>query len=156
MQISAICAGATYSLPQSKSTSAPCPLTDEAFQTLLPAFLFHALFISEENKFLEWTLYALCGPHEEDQETTEAADTYLRRRIAEFTDEQRAAMRAFMALVTEAPDLAFHHEPIAHAISAIWTEAKFPYRRVPPQRGGTTSAMVNRRRPACEFLVFSR
>ena len=96
-------------------------LTNEAFQALLPAFLFHALSISEENKFLEWTLYALCGPHEEDEETTESADTYLRRRIAGFTDQQREAVRAFMALVIDAPDLAFHHVPIAHAVSAIWT-----------------------------------
>ncbi len=97
-------------------------LTDGAFQALLPAFLFHALGdINRENKFLEWTLYALCGAYEENEETTESADANLRRRIARFTDQEREAVRAFMVLVTGAPDLAFHHKPIAHALSVIWT-----------------------------------
>src|SRR5437763_17150054 len=43
-----------------KSFGALPLLTDDAFQSLLPAFLFRALEdISPENKFLEWTLYAL-------------------------------------------------------------------------------------------------
>jgi hypothetical protein len=97
-------------------------LTDEAFQALLPAFLFRALDdIDPENKFLEWSLYALCGAYEEDEVTTEAADTKLRKRIARFTEPQRASVRAFLSLVTAAPDLAFHHAPIAHAVATIWT-----------------------------------
>ena len=77
----------------------------------------------KKTNLLEWTLYALCGPHEEDEETTETADTYLRRRIAGFTDQQRKAVCAFMTLVTDAPDLDFHHEPILRVtvVSEIWT-----------------------------------
>lgn len=97
-------------------------LTAEAFQALLPAFLFRALGdISRENKFLEWTLYALCGGHEEDDATTEAAEAELRNRITRFSKPQRESVRAFLELVTTAPDLAFHHRPIAYALSAFWT-----------------------------------
>jgi hypothetical protein len=97
-------------------------LTAEAFQVLLPAFLFRALGdISQENKFLEWTLYALCGAYEEDDATTEAADAKLRNRITNFSEPQRESVRSVLGLVTTAPDLAFHHKPIAHALSAIWT-----------------------------------
>jgi hypothetical protein len=97
-------------------------LTDEAFQALLPAFLFRALDggVDRENKFLEWTLYALCSAYEEDEPTTEKADAKLRKKIARFTESQRACVRAFLALVTAAPDLAFHHKLIAHALSAVW------------------------------------
>jgi hypothetical protein len=96
-------------------------LTDDAYQALLPAFLFGALDdISRENKVLEWTLYALCGAYEEDEATTEASDVAQRKRIAGFTEAQRASVRALLGLVAAAPDLAFHHDPVAHAFSAIW------------------------------------
>jgi hypothetical protein len=96
-------------------------LTDDAFQSLLPAFLFRALEdIGPENNFLEWTLYELCSAYEEDQPTTEAADAEVRRRIAGFTRGQREAVRAFLKLVGDAPRLEFHHEPIRHALSAMW------------------------------------
>jgi hypothetical protein len=42
-------------------------LTDDAFQALLPAYLFRALCdVSEQNKVLEWTLY-YSGPQNLDQ-----------------------------------------------------------------------------------------
>jgi hypothetical protein len=62
----------------------------------------------------------LCSAYEEDEPTTEEADAKLCKKIARFTEPQRACMRAFLALVTVAPELAFHHEPIAHALSPIW------------------------------------
>jgi hypothetical protein len=97
-------------------------LTEDAFQALLPAFLFRALDdFSPENKFLEWTLYTVCGAYEEDEATTEAADAELRRRIARFTEPQRNSVRAFLALAATAPDLDFHQAPVAHALAAIWT-----------------------------------
>jgi len=103
-------------------------LTDDAFQALLPAFLFRALDdISAENKFLEWTLYAVCGAYEEDEATTEAADADRRRRIARFTRQQRESVRAFLALVTVAPNLDIHHAPVAHALAAIWTLGNSAY-----------------------------
>jgi hypothetical protein len=96
-------------------------LTDEAFQALLPAFLFRSLEdISPENKFLEWTLYALCGAYEADEATSKATDADRRRRIAGFTLAQREAVRAFLALVSAAPLLDFHQQPIQHALSSIW------------------------------------
>ena len=97
-------------------------LTDDAFQALLPAFLHRALEdVNPENKFLEWTLYALCGAYDEDEVTTEATDAERRTRIALFTKPQREAVRAFLTLVTGATNLRFHHDPVAHALSAIWT-----------------------------------
>ena len=96
-------------------------LTDESFEALLPAFLFRALGeIDPDNKFLEWTLYALCGAYEKDEATIEAVDTERRKRIARFTEPQRASVRAFLGLVKAEPSLAFHHEPIAHALATIW------------------------------------
>jgi hypothetical protein len=96
-------------------------LHDGAFQALLPAFLFHALAdLNPENKFLEFTQYALCSAYEEDRATTEAADKKLHERIVVFTEPQRASIRAFLELVAAEPDLAFHHEPSVHALSAIW------------------------------------
>ena len=97
-------------------------LTDDAFQALLPAFLFYALSgMNHDNKILEWTLYALCGTyHEEDRVTAENAEVQLRQRIAGFTDAQRAAVRAFLSMAAAEPELEWHHEPIAHALSAIW------------------------------------
>jgi hypothetical protein len=94
-------------------------LTDEAFHALLPAFLFHALAdINHRNKVLEWTLYSLCGRYEEDEAAT--GDAGIRARIGRFTVPQRDAIRAFLRLVPAAPDLAFHHDPIARALSAFW------------------------------------
>jgi hypothetical protein len=96
-------------------------LTNDAFQALLPAFLFGALDgINGENKTLEWTLYALLGAYEEDRATTENAEAQVRLRIAGFTEAQRAAVRAFLSMATAEPELEFHHEPIARALSAIW------------------------------------
>ena len=104
-----------------KSFGALPLLTDEAFHALLPVFLFRALEdISPENKFLEWTLYALCGAYEEDDAPGNATDAERRRRIAGFTQAQRNAVRAFLTLVSTAPLLDFHHQPIQHALSAIW------------------------------------
>jgi|SRR5215471_12326713 len=98
-------------------------LTDEAFQALLPAFLFRALDpVAPDNYSLEWTLYALCGAYEEDAATTEQCDEYLRMRIAGFTRLQHAAVRSFLKLVAGAPDLTCYHQPIAHALSAIWAD----------------------------------
>src|SRR5215469_7632507 len=90
--------------PATDKTFGSLPLlTDEAFQALLPAFLFRALEeINPENKFLEWTLYTLCGAYEENAATTEATDALLR-----FTRQQREAVRALLTLVSAAPDLDF-------------------------------------------------
>ena len=97
-------------------------LTDEAFRYLLPAFLFHALSdLSKDNKFLEWALYAFCGPYEEDEATTRDEDARVRKRIARFSEPQREAVRAFLGLMSTVPELEFHHQPIAHALSVIWT-----------------------------------
>ena len=96
-------------------------LTDSAFQALLPAYLFHALAdLRERNKVLEWTLYSLCGPYDEDEATQAEADAKLRKRIEGFTTKQRAAVRAFLALAGTVSELKWHHDAIAHAISAIW------------------------------------
>jgi len=97
-------------------------LTGDAFRALLPAYLFRALGdFSKENKFLEWTLYALCGAYDKEAQTTAGdADVSLRARIATFTEQQRAAVRAFLALAGATPDLKFHRDAIAHALSAIW------------------------------------
>jgi len=97
-------------------------LTDEAFHALLPAFLFRALQdVSRENKYLEWTLYSLCGAYQEDEGETEASAAKLRERIANFTPAQRAAVRALLELVRTEPSLESHHEPIAYALPAIWS-----------------------------------
>jgi hypothetical protein len=61
------------------------------------------------------------GTSEENEETAEAVDADLRKRIAGFTRQQRESVRAFPALVTTAPNLEFHHAPVAHALAAIWT-----------------------------------
>jgi hypothetical protein len=108
--------------PAADKTFGSLPLlTDDAFQALLPAFLFRALEdINPENKFLEWTLSALCGANEDD-EVTEAIDADRRGRIARFTEPQREAVRAFLSLVASVPSLRFHHNTVAHALSAIWT-----------------------------------
>jgi len=65
-------------------------------------------------------LYSLCSAYEEDEATTERADAHLRKRIAGFTEAQRASVRAFLRVVAATPDLAFHHVPVSHALSAIW------------------------------------
>ena len=97
-------------------------LTDDAFQALLPAFLFRALDdISPDNKFLEWTLYALCGAYEENEATTQATDAERRKRIARFNESQRESVRAFLELVKAAPKLDSHRDAITHALAAIWT-----------------------------------
>jgi hypothetical protein len=57
-------------------------LADEAFCALLPAFLFCAPGdVSPKNEVLEFTLYALCGAHEEDQATKEATAANRRLRM---------------------------------------------------------------------------
>lgn len=96
-------------------------LTDDAFQALLPAYLFRALDdLSEKNKILEWTLYTLCPLSEEDEAATRESDAKLRKRIPKFTDQQRSAVRAFLALASAASDLDGHHQAITRAISAVW------------------------------------
>jgi hypothetical protein len=97
-------------------------LTDEAFQALLPAFLFRALDnVSDENKSLEWTLYALYGSNEDDEIEAEVADARLRNRTASFNEAQREAVRAFLGLMATAPELEDHHGPIAHALAVVWS-----------------------------------
>lgn len=119
MRTSVISAGLTYCPLRLRRTSGL--LTDGAFQALLPAFLFRALEdISPENKFLEWTLYALCGAYEEDDARIKATDAERRRRFAQFTRAQREAVRAFLTLISTAPLLDLHQQPIQHALSAIW------------------------------------
>ena len=83
--------------------------------------MFHALAdLRERNKVLEWTLYSLCGPYDEDEATQAEADAKLRKRIEGFTTKQRAAVRAFLALAGTVEELKWHYDAIAHAISAIW------------------------------------
>ena|ERR1035441_1666810 len=98
-------------------------LTDDAFRALLPAYLFQPLRnLSGENKFLEWTLYALCAAHDGNDETTARdTDTRLRTRVAAFTEAQRAAVRTFLILASAAPGLKNHRDAIAHALSVLWT-----------------------------------
>jgi hypothetical protein len=60
------------------------------------------------------------GVYEEDEATTKAADTRLRDRIADFTGQQRAAVRAFLALAHAEPELDAHHDAIKLALSTIW------------------------------------
>jgi hypothetical protein len=98
-------------------------LTDEAFRALLPAYLFHSLSdLSDQNKVLEWTLYTLCSVYDEDEDNTADADAELRKRIADFTEPQRAAVRAFLELTAATPGISGgHRDAIAHALSAVWS-----------------------------------
>jgi len=81
-------------------------LTDDAFQTLLPAFFFRVLeAISPENQALEWTLHTLCGAYEEDEATMHATNAERQKRFASFTGPQRQSVRAFLELVNTAPKL---------------------------------------------------
>lgn len=97
-------------------------LTTDAFQALLPAYLFHALSdISERNKVLEWTLYTLCPVYDKDDESAAQSDAYLRRRISNFTTPQRAAIRAFLSLIAATPGIGCSdRDAIAHSLSAVW------------------------------------
>jgi len=97
-------------------------LTDDAFRALLPAYLFHSLSdLSDDNRVLEWTLYAICSVYDEDDVTTAEADVRLRSRTASFTGSQRAAVRAFLALAAVAPGISSgHRDAIAHAQAAVW------------------------------------
>jgi hypothetical protein len=97
-------------------------LTDEAFRALLPAFLFQALRdLSNDNKILEWTLYVLCPVYDEADPTARSADADLRRRISSFTEQQRAAVRAFLTLASTAAGISDGHRyAIAHALSTVW------------------------------------
>lgn len=95
-------------------------LTEEAFQALLPAFLFYALQdLREQNKVLEWTLYALCGSYV--TEDAESSDPHPRNRAGQFTEAQRAAVRAFLELVASVPNMgAGHRDAIAHGLAIGW------------------------------------
>jgi hypothetical protein len=98
-----------------------CLLTDQAFQLLLPAYLFYALGdLNPDNQYLEWTLYTLCGAYEEDEATTQEVAAEQRKRIAGFSEPQRAAVRAFLSLAMAEPELAFHHKAIDNALVEIW------------------------------------
>lgn len=97
-------------------------LTNDAFRALLPAYLFHALSdLSDRNKVLEWTLYTLCAVYDEADESAAESDADLRRRMAYFTDPQRAAVRAFLRLVAATPGISSgHRDAVAHALAAVW------------------------------------
>ena len=97
-------------------------LANGAFRALLPAYLFHALSdLSERNKVLEWTLYTVCAVYDEGDDCAAESEDDLRRRIADFTDPQRAAVRAFLALVAATPGISRgHRTAIAHALAAVW------------------------------------
>jgi hypothetical protein len=98
-------------------------LTENAFQVLLPAYLFHALCdVSEQNKILEWTLFGLCAVYDENNEGAADSDARLRQRTRNFTMPQRAAVRAFLALVSATPGISCgHRDAIAHALDAVWS-----------------------------------
>ena len=88
-------------------------LTDEAFQALLPAFLFRALNgVSNKNQVLEFTLYTLCP--------SRAIKPRQRRRISRLTESQRESVRAFLRLMSTEPALQWHHDAIMYALSAYW------------------------------------
>ena len=97
-------------------------LTNDAFQALLPAYLFHALSdVSERNEVLEWTLYTLCAVYDEDDDCGAESDADLRRRISNFTGQQRTAVRAFLARIAATPGISGgHRDAAAHALAAVW------------------------------------
>ena len=100
-------------------------LTPEAFATFLPAWLARSLedLDAKEQKFREWTLYAIGLYHIEEDGPDELSRQigWLRQRADRLTPEQIEAVATLLHLIEQcAPVSEWDRESIKRGLDLVW------------------------------------